>query len=133
MNKKSLSPILFILSFIVLSTSLSAQDYIASNDVVIPDGKSMVYRLQKRLSAVYDGYAIEVGTSEFPVERTDPLLKKFGKIYYQKLRGGGYSYVIKAEFSDLKSVKQFCNTVIKPKVKEARIFEYNMGKRKLRE
>ncbi len=132
MNKVSLPPVLFLLSFIFISTSLSAQNYVASNQIV-PSEISTAYRLQKRLSAIYDGYVIEVGTSEYPMKRANPLFKKFGKIYYHKLREGGYSYVIKAEFSDLKSVRRFNNTVIKPKVNEARIYEYDMGKRKLRE
>lgn len=131
MNKISLPPLLVFLSFI--STSLFAQDYIASNQLISPDEIPTAYRLQKRLSAVHNGFVIEVGTSEFPKKRADPLFKKFGKIYYHKLREGGYSYVIKAEFSELKSVKRFNNTVIKPKVREARIYEYKMGKRKLRE
>ena len=133
MNINSLPFILFLFVFFFSTSHISAQDYYASNDIVTPEKISSVYRLQKRLSAVYTGYAIEVVTSEFPIKRTHPIYEQFGKIYYQKLKEGGYSYLIKAQFKDLKSVRQFSENVIEPKVSIAKIFQYKKGKRKLRQ
>ena len=133
MNINCLPPILFLFLFFISTNQIVAQEYYASTDAVAPpDRISKVYRMQKRLSAVYDGYAIEVASSELPVEKSHPIFQNFGKIYYQRLNGGGYSYLIKAEFKDLKSVKHFADAVVKPKMPYARIFKYKKGKRKLR-
>ncbi len=133
MDINCLPPALFLLLFIFSTNKVVAQEYYASSEAVAPiDRVSKVYRMQKRLSAVYDGYAIEVASSELPVEKSHPIFRNFGKIYYQRLNGGGYSYLIKAEFKDLKSVKHFAEAVVKPKMPYARIFKYKKGKRKLR-
>lgn len=133
MNINCLPPALFLLLFIFSTNKIVAQEYYASNvSMASIDRASKVYRMQKRISAVYDGYAIEVAASELPVEKSHPIFQNFGKIFYQKLNGGGYSYLIKAEFKDLKSVRHFADMVVRPKIPYARIFKYKKGKRKLR-
>ncbi len=131
-------PLLRILLFaIVLATfslDLSAQEYFADNSTayVPTEQVTKVYRLQKRLPAFYTGFAIEVATSDLPVQKSHPIYGKFGKIYYHKLKEGGYSYLIQTPFSDLKSVRKFYENVVKSKSNDARIIKYNKGKRKIK-
>lgn len=133
MFKKCLPPILFSFLFTFSADRIVAQEFYASNvTIATADHSSKVYRMQKRLSAVYSGYAIEVATSNLPVEKSHPIFKNFGKIYYQKLSGGGYSYLIKTDFKDLKAIKHFAEQVVKPKMPSAQIFKYKKGKRKLK-
>ena len=134
MLKNCLPPILFLFLFVFSVGEISAQEFYASNTTIATDDRSSkVYRMQKRLSAVYSGYAIEVATSDLPVEKSHPIFKNFGKIYYQKLNGGGYSYLIITDFNNLKSIRHFTEQVVKPKMGNAQIFKYKKGKRKLKE
>lgn len=125
-----------VLAFALLffSTGLYSQDYYASaNPVVETEQISKVYRLNKKLPALHTGYVIEVATSEFPIAGDHQIFKKFGKVLYHKLRGGGYSYVIQANFSELKSAQNFCKNIIQPHFENARVYEYKRGDRKLKE
>lgn len=120
------------LAFAILffSTNLFSQDYYASAEPTVQTEQiSSVYRLHKKLPALHSGYVIEVATSEFPIDRNHEVFKKFGKIFYHKMRGGGYSYVIKANFSELKSAQKFCKNIIKPRFENAQVIEYKKGKR----
>ncbi len=129
-------PHLSIIAFAVLffSNGLYSQEYYASAEPVVETKEiSKVYRLHKKLPALHTGYVIELATSEFPIAGEHPIFKRFGKVLYHKLRGGGYSYVIQANFSELKSAKAFCKNIIQPHFNNARVFEYKRGERKLRE
>jgi len=120
------------LAFAILffSTTLFSQDYYASAEPMVQTEQiSTVYRLHKKLPTFHSGYVIEVATSELPIARTHEIFKRFGKIFYHKMRSGGYSYVIKANFSELKSAKHFCENIIKPRFEAARVIEYKKGKR----
>lgn len=125
-----------ILAFAILffSTGLHSQNYYASAEPMVKTEQiSKVYRLHKKLPTLHTGYVIEVATSEFPISGDHPIYKRFGKVLYHKLRGGGYSYVIQANFSELKSAKDFCKNIIQPHFENARVYEYKRGERKLRE
>jgi hypothetical protein len=89
-------------------------------------------RFQKRLPAGFTGYAVEIGTSEYPIEPTNSLFRQFGNVHYEKLRQGGYSYLILTEFSDEKSARHFHQSVVLPKVQDALVVEYRKGTRMLR-
>ena len=82
-----------------------------------------------RLSGTYTGLMIEIASSELPMERTNPLFRQFGKVYYDKLDEGGYSYVITTDFTHKKSLRKFFERVIQPKITSARMIEYRSGKR----
>ena len=124
--------LLVVIVFLGLNGSISAQEYYADIGNVSTEQVSKVYRLQRRLPAFYTGFAIEVATSEFPVQKDHPIYSKFGKIYYHKLRHGGYSYLIQTPFSDFEAVKDFFESTIKSKVGHARIIKYRKGKRKIK-
>ena len=89
----------------------------------------IVAKHQKRMPAGYDGFVVEVASSDLPLKSSDPVFKKFGNIYYHKLREGGYSYVIMTNFSDIKVARNFCTDVVAPKVPGAKLIEYKKGVR----
>ncbi len=92
----------------------------------IPD----YYRHHNKLSSNYEGYVIELTTSRLPLKRNHSLFDQFGSIFYDKLKNGGYSYCILANFSSKKSVEHFLETIVLPKATEAKLVEYKNGKRK---
>lgn len=88
------------------------------------------YRYHKKLPATFTGFVIELEASNYPLERGYPLFKQFGNVYYDKLEQGGYSYVIKTNFSKSEAIEKFLADVIIHKAPEARVLEYKLGKRK---
>lgn len=119
----------------------SAQDFAVINEpgseiiVEKPEGPvkreklPSVYRFHKKLPAVYNGYAIEIATSEYPMSKTEPIFKKFGNVKYHKLPEGGYSYLITTEFKNREDAFSFFKTIVKPKVETARLLRYDYGVR----
>ncbi len=93
---------------------------------VIPD----YYRHHKKLPAGYQGFVIELTTSDMPLKRNYFLFDQFGNVFYDQLRKGDYAYCILINFSKRKAVKKFLNNIILPKAPEARLVEYKNGKRK---
>lgn len=87
------------------------------------------YRFHQRLSGTFSGLAIELIASDLPLERSLPLFRQFGNVHYDKLAEGGYSYIIKTNITDKKSLKKFYKTVILPRNPDARMVEYKFGKR----
>jgi hypothetical protein len=85
------------------------------------------YRKAKKVSAAYDGYAIEVVSSDRPLLQTDPIFKKFGNIVFDRREDGKYAYLIPVPFSTKKSTEIFLDIVIKPKTPLARLVEYKKG------
>ena len=85
----------------------------------------------KKLPSFYQGYAIEVASSTYPLDRSNPIFKKFGNIHYDKLDRGSYSYLILGRFSDDKSALHFLNNVIVAQVSDARVVHYKDGIRKI--
>jgi hypothetical protein len=87
------------------------------------------YRFHQRLSGTFSGLAIELIASDLPLERSLPLFRQFGNVHYDKLTEGGYSYVIKTNITDKKSLEKFYKTVILPRNPDAKMVEYKFGKR----
>lgn len=89
---------------------------------------SMVY---KRLPALYSGYTIELDVSEYPLDKKNPLFRRFGNVLYDKIPEGGYSYLIRVNFSSVEAIEKYLEGVIIHNAPEARIIEYKNGKRKV--
>lgn len=92
---------------------------------------SSIYRVAKKLSFVYSGYAIEIACSTLPLDKYHPIFSQFGNVYYHKLKEGGYSYLILAEFSSDRSALEFLQNIIQPRVKTAKLYIYKDGNRKV--
>ena len=88
------------------------------------------YRHHRQMPSTFSGYTIELATSKIPLKRDDELFKYFGKVYYTKLKGGGFAYNIMVNFSSKSSVKNFLENVVRHKAPDARLVEYKKGKRK---
>lgn len=95
------------------------------------DASKEVFRFHKKLPTFYEGYAIEVATSDYPLDRTTPVFRQFGGIHYDKLDEGGYSYLILGRFSDKKSAITFLHTVVMHRAKDARVVKYKEGNRSI--
>jgi len=68
-------------------------------------------------------------TSDFPLNRDYHLFEQFGEVYYDHIKGEGYSYLIMADFSSKKSIEQYVQNVIVHKAPEAKVLTYKKGKR----
>jgi len=87
------------------------------------------YRHHKRLPKTFEGFVIELTTSDFPLNRDYHLFEQFGEVYYEQVQGTGYAYLIVADFSSKKSIEQYVKNVVIHKAPEAKVFEYKKGKR----
>jgi len=90
-----------------------------------------VFRFHKKLPSLYQGYAIEVATSDYPLDRTAPVFRQFGGIHYDKLDQGGYSYLVLGRFASEKSALTFLQNVVIHRAKEARVVRYKEGNRSI--
>ncbi len=88
------------------------------------------YRHHKQLAATFSGYVIELTTSERPLKRSHELFGQFGKVHYDQLEDGTYSYCIVVDFREKKAAKHFLEQVVRPKAADARIIQYKKGIRK---
>lgn len=89
------------------------------------------HRVHKKLPALYQGYAVEVATSTYPLDGTNGIFRKFGNIHYDKLERGSYSYLILGRFRNDASALHFLTNIIAPQVKEARVVHYKDGIRRI--
>ena len=132
---------MLLVAALFFCTSLSAQMAIAydgntayvtnkpqQNDSAQSDD---VFRFHKKLPSLYEGYAIEVAASDYPLDRADSVFRQFGGIHYDKLDEGGYSYLILGRFSDEKSALSFLHNVVLHRAKEARVVRYKEGNRSI--
>ena len=79
-------PFLPVLAFICFAGQLSAQNALVLNDEVAEISSSPKnhpaplnpYRFHKKLPYSYEGYAIEVIASNYPLTRTNPVFRQFG-------------------------------------------------------
>jgi hypothetical protein len=122
--------------------SVSAQDFVVvsepKTDEVVekPEGPvkreklPSVYRFHKKLPAMYNGFAIEIAFAEYPMSKTEPIFRKFGKVKYHKLPEGGYSYLITTDFKDREDAFSFFKNIVKPKVETAKLIRYDFGVRR---
>jgi hypothetical protein len=89
-----------------------------------------VYRHPQRLSALYTGFAIEVIEVRMPLEGNDPLFRQFGNLFYEKKgRGKAYSYIFPTNFEDRKNLDRYLKEVVLPKAPNAKLVEYEGGRR----
>lgn len=87
-------------------------------------------RWAKKLSAAYEGFAIQLAVTDFPLSRENVLFKRFGRVFYERGEDGKYSYlVLVPNFSSKKAVDEFVEKIIKPRFMEAAAVEYRLGKR----
>lgn len=110
---------------------LLAVKYTSPHSVKKSDKPTSSTRFHQRLSGTFSGLAIELIASDLPLERSLPLFRQFGNVHYDKLEKGGYSYIIKTNFDDKKSLEKFYNTVILPRNPAAKMVEYKFGKRNI--
>jgi len=75
--------------------------------------------------------AIEIATSTYPMDKTEPVFQQFGNVMYEKLTEGGYSYLIMANFSSKESALDFLQKVVKPRAEKARLIQFDEGNRKV--
>ena len=87
--------------------------------------------IHKKLPSFYEGYAVEVATSTYPLDPSNPIFRKFGNIHYDKLERGSYSYIILGRFSNDHSALHFLNNIIAPQVTDAKVVHYKDGIRKI--
>jgi hypothetical protein len=85
------------------------------------------FRKAKKVSAAYDGYAIEIASSDRPLMQNDPIFKKFGNIIFDRQEDGKYAYLIPIPFSTKKSTESFLENVIKPHTPSAKVVVYKNG------
>jgi hypothetical protein len=88
-------------------------------------------RSHKRFPALFDGLAIEIATSTYPMDKTNTIFRQFGNVLYEKLPEGGYSYLIMANFSSKEAALDFVKNVVKPKAEKARLIQFSDGNRKV--
>ena len=127
--------------FTLTVTAQSAQSFrgeiaFVATNTPAPKGKSnsrntSIYRVAKKLSYIYSGYAIEIASSNLPLDKYHPIFRQFGNLFYHKLNGGGYSYMILAEFSNEDAALDFLKKIIQPRVVTAKLYQYKDGNRKL--
>jgi len=124
--------ILFVSVSSFAQSSIDFQDDVAFRETEpsMPASPSP-YRFHKKLPGMYDGYAIEVARSTYPLDRANPIFRQFGNVHYDKLEQGGYSYLILGRFSGDDSGLRFLDNIIRPKAKEAKLVHYQDGIRKI--
>ena len=148
MNSQSLSFLCIFLSFIFcdqLIAQYASKNSMATEEFVVHsnpndqdpayesvDSKEPIFNTHcKKLSSYYSGFAIEIAFSKLPIDKKNPLFKEFGNIYISKQSDGGYSYLIKGEFSSNESAMKFYQDIIVPKVPKAVLLEFKEGNRKV--
>lgn len=96
-----------------------------------PAPSTTAVRTHKRFPKLYSGWAIEIATSTYPMDKSEPIFRQFGNVSYEKLPEGGYSYLIKANFSSKEAGLEFMKNVIKPRAEKAKLIQFNDGIRKV--
>lgn len=131
-----------LLAFIFLATTgATAQD---TGDLVFSEGTSAVmvaykeampddtpdyYRHHQKLSGYFSGYAIELTTSDFPLERNYYLFERFGSVKIDKIPQGGFSYLITG-FKNEAAAKIHLDRIVIHQAPEAKVVYYTKGRRK---
>jgi hypothetical protein len=88
-------------------------------------------RWAKKMSAVYDGFAVQLCVTDFPLSRENALFSQFGQVFYERTAEGKFAYMIAApKFSNKKSLQDFIDNIMKKRAPEAVAVEFKDGKRK---
>lgn len=111
--------------------SLASIENSAKKPVSAKPTASSATRFHKRFPQLFSGMAIEIAVSTYPMDKSNPVFRQFGNVLYEKLPEGGYSYLIMANFSTKEAALDFVQNVVKPKVGDAKLIQYNEGNRKV--
>lgn len=95
----------------------------------IPEATTSGYRFTKRLPATFSGYAIEIWTSDFPLEKDYTMFKGFGKVYHYKTDEGTYSYLLLTKYRRERAVQDYMDKVLLKRLPHAKIIRYKNGQR----
>ena len=87
------------------------------------------YSYTKRLPATFSGYAIEIWTSQFPLEKDYEMFKGFGKVYYYRTDDGRYSYLLLTKYRRERAVQDYMDKVLLKRLPHAKIIRYKNGQR----
>ena len=88
------------------------------------------YRHHKKLPVTHSGIVIELITSDILLQRTAPLFKQFGKVYFDQLEEGGFTYCILTDFNSLEKAKIYMRQMVSHRAPLAKVVKYQFGKRK---
>ena len=135
-------PTLFVFIFLTFGSLVFGQETASlesGNSIFAPVGKPekkaapvpAANRFHKKFPQLFNGMAIEIAASTYPLDRANPAFRQFGNVFYEKLQEGGYSYLIMANFSSKAAALHFVESVVKPKTEGAKLFEYKDGIRKV--
>jgi len=112
-------------------TALNSQACLSSTlENVRASSAPAAYCHPNKIPQTFTGYAIEIATTRYPLRNSENIFRQFGNIFYQKLREGGYSYLIKVNFSSEDSAWSFIDSVVLPKAPGAILYQYKEGHRK---
>lgn len=101
------------------------------SDEIIEEEIPYYYRQHKKLPTFYTGYVIELTTSDLPLRRDYNLFEKFGNVFVDQMKEGGFSYMITG-FRNEKAATSFLKNIVIHRASEARVIYYNKGDRKLK-
>ncbi len=87
------------------------------------------FRHHKKLKSYFTGCAIEITTSDLPLQRDYFLFERFGSVRVDRMERGGFSYLITG-FTNEKAAKDFCDLIARPQAPESKVVRYVKGRRK---
>ncbi len=101
-----------------------------TTEVTYDDGDAIVRRSGRAIlvDKLYNGYKVELFTSEQELDNNHAIFKRYGKIFLDDT-GTAFSYMI-GSFEQKDAAEKFLDTVIKPFYPEAKVIRYKSGKRK---
>lgn len=119
------------LSGLMAQNAQTSDAYFASTlEIVRTTSAPAAYRQPNKISQTFTGYAIEIATARYPLQNNANIFRQFGNVFYQKLKEGGYSYLITMNFSSEDSAWSFIDSVVLPKAPGAILYQYKEGHRK---
>jgi len=101
------------------------------SEEIIEEEIPYYYRQHKKLPTFYSGYVIELTTSDLPLRRDYNLFEKFGNVFVDQMKEGGFSYMITG-FRNEKAAASFLKSIVIHRASEARVVYYNKGDRKIK-
>lgn len=137
--------LVLVLAVLMISSGIHAQTYWNTKPTKVSNKETLAvakkeqqqpaitssYRYHRKLAKTHTGIVIELMASNLPLERDLAIFKQFGNVFYDKLDEGGYSYVIKTNFTSTEAAQKFLNNIIIHKAPDGRVIEYDEGKRKV--
>lgn len=87
------------------------------------------FRHHRKLKPYFSGYAIQITTSDLPLQRDYYLFERFGSVKIDRLSKGGFAYLITG-FKSEKATKKFCDLIVRPQAPESKVVRYVKGRMK---